>query len=160
MIDMTNPPIASSSPKLPADIESAKKELSKLPLLGPVAWLFARDPARRYTFFADLDWRLLPPLVLDQCKLYNKAEVPWAFVSWARVGASVDARLRSTTPLIAPHEWRSGQHLWLIDVVSPFSAAQDVARSALQEIAPGEEASVWLPDASGQSQLQALRGNG
>lgn len=62
-------------------IASAKQELEKLPLLGPALWLFARDPLRRYTFVGDLDWRLLPPLVLDQCRLYSREGLPWAFVT-------------------------------------------------------------------------------
>jgi hypothetical protein len=35
------------TPEQPAQLDSAKKELAKLPLLGPVTWLFARDPLRR-----------------------------------------------------------------------------------------------------------------
>lgn len=148
------------TPDQQAQLATAKKELAKLPLLGPVTWLFARDPLRRFTFFADLDWRLLPPLVLDQCKLYTKAEMPWAFVTWARVSDGVDQRLRSTSPVIAPHEWRSGEHLWLIDVVAPFGGAQELAEQALKEIAPGEDASVWLTDAGGQPRLKNLGSNG
>ena len=150
----------SLTPEHVAQLESAKKELAKLPLLGPVTWLFARDPLRRFTFFADLDWRLLPPLVLDQCKLYTKADMPWAFVTWARVSDGVDQRLRSTSPVIAPHEWHNGEHLWLIDVVAPFGGAEELARQAIQEIAPGQSASAWLADTDGQARLKELRGNG
>jgi cytolysin-activating lysine-acyltransferase len=139
-----------------AQLESAKKELAKLPILGPATWLFARDPLRRHTFFADMDWRLMPPLVLDQCKLYTKAEMPWAFVTWALVSDAVDQRLRSSSPVIAPHEWRGGDHLWLIDVVAPFGGGEELARQAVKEVAPGRKASVWLPDASGQARLKEL----
>ena len=37
-------------------LESARQELTKLPLLGPALWLYARDPLRRFGFFADIDW--------------------------------------------------------------------------------------------------------
>ena len=35
------------TPEQLAQLDSAKKELAKLPLLGPVTRLFARDPLRR-----------------------------------------------------------------------------------------------------------------
>lgn len=145
----------------PEQLASAKQELEKLPLLGPALWLFARDPMRRYTFIADLDWRLLPPLVLDQCKLYSREGIPWAFVTWARVSDAIDQRLRSAAPVIAPHEWKSGAKLWLIDVVAPFGDAPGIARQALREM-PGAEtsASVWLPGADGRSALTEIRRDG
>ena len=138
-------------------LESAKKELAKLPLLGPALWLYARDAQRRYTFLADIDWRLMPPLVLDQCRLYTKADMPWAFVTWAFVSDAVDQRLRSTSPLIAPHEWKSGNHPWLIDVVAPFGEAEATALAVVKLIAPGKPVRAWLHDAKGRLTLRELK---
>jgi cytolysin-activating lysine-acyltransferase len=126
-------------------LASAKQELAKLPLLGPAAWLFARDQRLRFTFMADLDWRLLPPLVLDQCRLYNKHDLPWAFCTWAFVNDAVHERLRSSAPVIAPHEWRSGEHAWLIDVVAPFGDAETIATEACAQFAAGRTVHAWMP---------------
>lgn len=134
--------------------EAAKHELAKLPTLGPAIWLFSRDMHRKFTFFADIDWRLMPPLVLNQCKLYFKSEMPWAFVTWAFVNEAVDQRLRSTTPVIAPHEWQCGDKLWLVDVVAPFGDVEDMISQILQEVAPGRNASAWITDAAGLPQLR------
>ena len=143
-----------------AGLESAKKELTKLPLLGPAFWLFARDQRLRFTFVADLDWRLLPPLVLDQCRLYSKADMPWAFATWAFVSDAVDQRLRTTSPVIAPHEWRSGDKPWLIDVVAPFGDVEVVANEAAALFAAGKVVTVWLPTPSGQPVLRELAPRG
>lgn len=142
-----------------AQLESARKELAKLPLHGPVMWLYARDPQRRFTFTADMDWRLMPPLVLDQCKLYNKQELPWAFFSWAKVNDAVHARLQGANANIAPHEWHSGSHVWLIDAVMPFQPDEALLSEVLRAIQPAEGASVnaWLPGANGQLALRVLR---
>jgi cytolysin-activating lysine-acyltransferase len=144
------------SPEQSAGLDTAKKELAKLPLLGPAFWLFARDQRLRFTFIADLDWRLLPPLVLDQCRLYSKADMPWAFATWAFVSEAVNQRLRSSSPLIAPHEWRSGDLPWLIDVVAPFGDVEAVASEAAAQFAAGKKVSVWLPTPSGQPKLREL----
>jgi cytolysin-activating lysine-acyltransferase len=141
-----------------AQLQSARKELAKLPLLGPVMWLYARDPQRRFTFVADMDWRLLPPLVLEQCKLYHKTDVPWAYFAWATVSAEVDQRLRSATPIIAPHEWRSGSIPWLIDVVMPFSEEPALIQEVIAQFAKGQKVSAWMPAANGQMTLREFQG--
>ena len=140
----------------PEHFAEAKQALTKLPLLGPAFWLFARDQHLRFTFIADLDWRLLPPLVLDQCRVYSKADLPWAFATWAFVSDAVDQRLRSTSPIIAPHEWKSGERPWLIDVVAPFGDAEQVAREAAAQFAPGKTVSLWLRSAEGQPSMKEL----
>lgn len=140
-----------------AQIDAAKKELTKLPMLGPAMWLFARDAQRRFTFVADMDWRLMPPLVLDQCKLYSQSGVPWAFATWAFVSDAVDQRLRSSSPVIAPHEWKSGENAWLIDVVAPFGDTQAVAQQVAQEVGVKTAVHAWLPNAEGQAVPQEVR---
>ena len=101
-------------------LADSKAQLKKLPILGPVIWLYARDDLKKYTFIAEQDWLLMPPIILDQCKLYMRDDIPWAFATWAFVSDEVDARLRTAIPKIAPHEWKSGTHAWVIDVVAPF----------------------------------------
>jgi cytolysin-activating lysine-acyltransferase len=145
-----------STPMSAENFNSAKQELAKLPLLGPVAWLFSRDSRLRYTFMADVDWRLLPPLVLDQCRVYSRQDVPWAYSSWALVNDAVNERLRSNAPLIAPHEWKSGPHPWLIDVVAPFGDALAIAKETAAVFAPKQTVHVWLPSADGSMSLKAL----
>lgn len=64
-------------------LEGARDALAKLPILGPALWLYARDPIRKFTFLADIDWQVLPPVILDQCRLYTKNGIPFAFFTWA-----------------------------------------------------------------------------
>lgn len=147
----------SSNSVADAQLQSARQELTKLPVLGPIMWLYARDPNRKYTFAADLDWRLMPPLVLDQCKVYYKESLPWAYFSWAMVSPDVDARLRSNSPIIAPHEWRSGSIAWLIDAVMPFGADTALVQQVCNEFANGQTVSAWLPNPSGATALQQIK---
>lgn len=140
-----------------AQLEAAKKELTKLPLLGPALWLFARDPSRKFTFVADIDWRLLPPLVLDQCRLFNRSDIPWAFATWAFVSDAVAERLRSATPIIAPHEWKSGDKQWLIDVVAPFGDVDATAAEVARQLAVQSPVSAWITGSDGRPVLKEFR---
>lgn len=136
------------------DLASAKAALAKLPILGPALWLYARDPLRKFTFMADIDWILVPPVILDQCRLYTKDEIPFAFFTWAKVSDAVDQRLRSGVPRIAPHEWQSGEHLWLIDAVAPFGQLEEMIAELHKTQFPGQKISALLPDPQQGNQLK------
>lgn len=129
-----------------AALEQAKDALAKLPILGPALWLYARDPLKKYLFLGDVDWAVLPPIVLDQCRLYTKAGLPYAFVTWALVSDEVDARLRSAQPKIAPHEWKSGGHVWIIDAVAPFGQLDETLAELRQTLFAGKPVHALLPD--------------
>ncbi|MBI5790271.1 MAG: toxin-activating lysine-acyltransferase [Rhodocyclales bacterium] len=115
--------VSSAHPPHLAEIRAAAQQLAKLPILGPALWLYARDAAKKYLFLADIDARLMPPLVLDQCRIWFREGIPWAFVTWAKVSDEVNQRLADGIGQIAPHEWNGGPHVWLVDVVSPFEKA-------------------------------------
>lgn len=127
-------------------LKEAQNSLSKLPIMGPALWLYARDPLKKFMFMADIDWALLPPVILDQCRLYTKDGIPFAFFTWALVNDAVDQRLRSGTPRIAPHEWQSGQHLWLVDVVTPFGKTEEMIDELRNVQFPNLKISALLPD--------------
>lgn len=134
-------------------LEAAQSALAKLPILGPALWLYARDPNRKYMFLADLDGSVLPPVILDQCRLYTKNNIPFAFFTWALVNDAVDQRLRTGTPRIAPHEWQSGDHLWLIDAVIPFGQTEEMIAELRKTQFPTRKISALLPDAQQGNQL-------
>ena len=84
---------------------------------GGAVSLFMRSPAHRHYTLADLEWCLIPPLVLNQfmaaeARLPNGQAVPVALVLWARVSAETDARLSAAPryPIrLHPNEWQSGE---------------------------------------------------
>lgn len=122
-----------------AALEQAKESLAKLPILGPALWLYARDPVKKFMFLGDIDWVLLPPIILDQCRLYTKSGLPYAFVTWALVDDNVDARLRSAQTKLAPHEWKCGEHVWIIDAVAPFGQLEETLKNLSKTMFPGKQ---------------------
>lgn len=136
-----------------AALEQAKDGLSKLPILGPALWLYAHDPIKKFMFVGDLDWAVLPPVVLDQCRLYTKNGLPYAFVTWALVNDAVAERLRSAQSKIAPHEWKSGEAVWIIDAVAPFGQLEETLKDLRETIFPGRPVCAMLPDAAKQGAM-------
>lgn len=129
-----------------AALEEAKGALAKLPILGPALWLYARDPVKKFMFLGDTDWAVLPPIVLDQCRLYTRSGLPYAFVTWALVNDAVAARLRSAQPKIAPHEWKCGEEVWIIDAVAPFGQLEETLKELRETMFAGRKVCALLPD--------------
>lgn len=131
-----------------AALDQAKDALAKLPILGPALWLYARDPVKKFMFLGDTDWAVLPPIVLDQCRLYTKGGLPYAFVTWAQVNDTVAARLRSAQPKIAPHELKCGEEVWIIDAVAPFGQLEETLKELRETMFAGKKVCALLPDAA------------
>jgi cytolysin-activating lysine-acyltransferase len=133
------------------NLEQARDSLAKLPLLGPVLWLYSTAPEKKFMFMGDMQGSLLPPVVLDQCRLYTKNGIPWAFFSWAKVSDAVHERLLSGIAKLAPHEWRSGVHVWLIDTVAPFGGGEECIEQLLATELANQHVHGFAPDlASGK----------
>lgn len=123
----------------------AQKVISKIPLLGPVTWLMMQQPASRHTLVSELEWRVLPALMLDQAKLYLKDEAPIAFVSWARLSDAVAQRYKTAPHQLTMTDWNSGDQVWLIDVLTPFGGAQDVLKDLREKVFAGQVVNQLVP---------------
>ena len=108
--------------------ENARHALALLPVLGHVTWLMLQQSMTRNTLVADLEWRVLPPLLLKQAKLHMRDDAPLAFVSWALLSDEAALRYRSAPHRLAAADWKSGDQVWLVDLFTPFGGAQDVLK--------------------------------
>ncbi len=116
----------------------ARKTMSKLPLLGTVSWLMLAGAATRHTLLSDLEWRVMPALMLRQAKIYLRAETPVAFASWAYLSPQVAQRFRQPPHRLAPAEWNSGEQVWLVDLLAPFGGSQDVLKDLRKNVLRGQ----------------------
>lgn len=106
--------------------EQAQRVIKKIPLLGPVSWLMMNNPTTRHSFLADLEWRVMPPLILEQAKLYMRGDMPTAFATWAYLSDAVIERFASPPYQLSPGDWKSGDTAFLIDVFAPYGGVKDV----------------------------------
>ena len=130
--------------------QHAKTLLAKLPLLGPVVWLYMHAPSHKHLFLTDVEWMIIPPMALNQYKLYMKEEAPLAYASWALVDEETEKRLLSGRIRLAPKDWKSGDRLWLIDLVAPFGGGKDVLKDIRDNVFPSRPIKQLVPDANGK----------
>jgi cytolysin-activating lysine-acyltransferase len=125
--------------------EQARKVLGKVPMLGAVTWLMLQQAANRHTLLSELEWRVMPALVLNQAKLYLRDEAPMAFVSWAKLSEEVAQRYQ-----VAPHQltladWASGDQIWLINMFTPYGGAQEILKNLREKVFAGQVVRQLVP---------------
>jgi cytolysin-activating lysine-acyltransferase len=131
--------------------EQASKVMAKIPALGAVAWLMMQQSNTKHIFLNDLEWRVMPALALDQAKLYMRDSFPVAYVSWAKLNEACAARYKQTPHHLAPADWKSGDQVWLVDVITPFGGAKEVLQDLRANVFAGQSIHQLIPADLGQS---------
>jgi len=108
-------------------------------VLGHVAWLFTHAPNYRYMFVSDLERVILPAIVAKQFKLYRKERIPVGFVSWAYLSEEAEQRFIEDPTRLRPEDWKSGDRLWCIDLVSPFGGFGSIAQDLKENVFPDKQ---------------------
>lgn len=117
--------------------KQAQRVVGKLPLLGAVGWLMMQQTATRHTLLSELEWRVMPALVLEQAKLYMRDDSPIAYVSWATLSEAVAQRYVAAPHQLTANDWKSGDQVWIIDLFVPFGGAQEVMNDLRTSIFAG-----------------------
>lgn len=134
--------------------KQATAALEKIPLLGAVAWLMLQQSSTRNSLLADLEWRVMPALVLGQAKLYMREQAPLAYVSWAKLSEDVAQRYRQAPHHLAAGDWKCGEQIWLVDILAPFGGAQELLADVRQNVFPGQALYQLAPSESGDANIQ------
>lgn len=128
----------------------AQRVMGKIPLLGAVSWLMMQQSATRHTLLSELEWRVMPALVLDQAKLFMRESAPTAYVSWARLSADVAKRYQQAPHHLSASDWTSGDQIWIVDLCAPFGGMQEVVKDLRESVFPGQEIHQFTLAPSGQ----------
>ena len=119
--------------------EQAQRVMSKIPLLGAVSWLMMQQSATRHTLLSELEWRVMPALILDQAKLFMRENAPIAYVSWARLSDDVAKRYQQAPHHLCASDWKSGEQIWIVDLCTPFGGLQEVMKDLRESVFAGQE---------------------
>ncbi len=133
--------------------------------IGDIAVVFSRVESHKHFALADIQWMIVPPVVLGQfyvAELAHKEQgvrAPVAAVTWAYVSLEVDQRLRAQADervKLAPAEWKSGEITWLIDMAGEPRALAATLRKLNETVFANKQVYVWTRNSSGEKQVLML----
>lgn len=118
-----------------AAMESAGKNAAFRPtvshMLGEIVWLLSQSQGHRHFAISDLDWMVAPAIANSQYRVFRAGKKPVGVALWARVNDEANTKLTSGTGRLRPDEWKSGNNIWLIEVISPFANAENKLTEAM-----------------------------
>lgn len=115
--------------------------------LGQMVWVLSQSPLHREMRIRDVE-SFMPALVNEQFRIFRFGpmsaaqaldpkifaatglsqegieQLPLGFALWARASAEAESKLEKGERL-TPQEWRSGDRLWLVELVAPFATPEN-----------------------------------
>ena len=122
----------SNARELSRDSQGSSKTIGSM--IGEIVWLMSQSQAHKFLSLADLEWILMPPIILGQYKIFrDNNKKPVAAALWAYMDEDAEKRFKSSGKL-APQDWGNGAQLdqskglvakeggtlWLVELVIPF----------------------------------------
>lgn len=65
----------------------------------------------------------MTPILLQQFRLFYTSDRPVGVVLWAQVNDEVAKNIADGATRIRPQDWRSGDNLWVVEVIAPCESA-------------------------------------
>jgi cytolysin-activating lysine-acyltransferase len=100
-------------------------------VLGEIVWIMSQSLTHKTMFIADLEWMVMMPIAFQQFRLFYDEEKPIGVALWAFANDDVEARLFAGGARMRPQDWKSGEKLWIVDIISPWG---EVAGERLQAV--------------------------
>jgi len=105
-------------------------------VLGEIVWLMSQSPLHRKFFIEDLEWFVMTPVLQQQFRLYYAQNKPIGVVLWAFADDEVAKRLAEGTIKLRPQDWKSGDQLWVVEVIAPFGGAEEMVTDLKGRVFP------------------------
>ena len=103
---------------------SAPKTVSQM--LGEIVWLMSQSPVHKQLFIGDLEWFAMPAVLREQFRIFYGPNAPAAVAFWAMVSEETEQRLEAGAHKLRADEWQGGDRPWLIELVAPFGAQEEI----------------------------------
>jgi len=95
-------------------------------VLGEVAWLMTQSPRHKQVALGDLEWLVMPALLLGQFRIFYQGEQPVGVALWALADDTVAKRIDGGDNRLTAVECKSGSNLRIIELVAPFGGENEM----------------------------------
>ena len=95
-------------------------------VLGEIVWLMTQSPRHNAIPLGDLEWLVMPAILLRQFRIFYKGEQPVGVALWALADDLVAKRIDAGDKRLAAVEWKSGINMRILDIVAPFGGEAEM----------------------------------
>lgn len=133
------------------DFQEARlaRDAIRMAAFGHACWLMGRSGVHRHMFFADADWLIMPPIILNQYRLWVRNGLPVGYASWGLLGPEAADRMAGGVRRLSPGEWKSGESIWLVDFVAPFGGDAEMIAELKSQVFSGKTVKTLRADPVG-----------
>jgi cytolysin-activating lysine-acyltransferase len=138
-------------------------------MLGELTWLMSQSPTHKHFTIGDLEWLVMPAVLLEQFRVFHGDKHPLGFALWAYLSEDAEKKLNDAVMAgqgarLRPDEWKSGGRLWLVDLVAPFATPENKLNEAMladliENVFKGEKIKLHLTDpVTGKREMKEIGG--
>lgn len=137
--------------------------------LAQIVKLMLQSPNHRHFSLSDLEWMVMPALSTGQLAMAetrpddNGIRQPLAVLFWASVSLEIDQRLTDNfdAPVrLRPDDWRSGDILWITDMIGDMSTGHALVKSVVDSILANRTVKVRSMDGAGKRIVLEINSSG
>jgi cytolysin-activating lysine-acyltransferase len=110
----------------------------------------SQSPLHKQFFISDLEWLVMTPVLLQQFRLFYDDTKPIGVAFWGTVNGEVEDRLKAGTTRLRPQDWKSGDRLWVVEVIAPFGGGEEMAKDLKAKVFPQRELKFLAVGAQGR----------
>ena len=105
-------------------------------MLGEVTWILSQSPAHKHFAIGDLEWLVMPAILLEQFRVFHGDKHPLGLALWAYLSEDAEARVTAAVAAgggarLRPDDWKSGERLWLVELVAPYATPENKLTEAM-----------------------------
>ena len=105
--------------------------------LGEIVWLMSQSPAHKTFFISDLEWMVMTPVLLQQFRIFYDQQKPIGVALWGFVNDEAEARLSAGNAKLQPQDWKSGDKLWVVEIIAPFGGHEAMLQDLKSQVFAG-----------------------
>jgi cytolysin-activating lysine-acyltransferase len=95
-------------------------------VMGEITWLMTQSPRHKAIPLGDLEWLVMPAILLRQFRMFYQGEQPVGVGLWALVDELVAKRIDAGDRRLTAVEWKSGTAMRIVDIVAPFGGEAEM----------------------------------
>jgi cytolysin-activating lysine-acyltransferase len=134
--------------------------------LGEAVSILMRAPKYKAMPLESLRLQVVPAITHEQYLIARvnaregQQQVPAGLLMWASVSAEVDQRLRAQPqqPIwLRFEEWKSGPHLWLVDLIAPTALAGAMLKDLDEKIGRDQPIAARIAAPDGSTKIMTVK---